>query len=302
MMIFALCGVLLLPLVGLSQGFQPFQPYRGDIGAREMPVWHTVGGTITGPSPEVLGQLRVELVELRSRQTRYESMVTKNGLFTLTQVPMGEYELRVVSLMGAVLYSQEIEASQPGHRVIVLAVENRGVAPMISLRRLEHKVPRAAMGKFNKAGKLHKKGKTEEALLLLKEALELDPDYYDALATYGAVHLLRQQYATAIEYLEKAYAMDPNDALVAANLATAHLLAKGFAEAEGIARATLRQHPGDARTRYLLAVSLLQQNRGHHEAEAHLAQAAKEIPEAQAVLVRLRTQVLGQGAALPSAQ
>ena len=249
---------------------------------------HPLGGIVRGVAPGRLPDLRIELIDLHSRSTRAESMVSGNGMFSLGTVPLGIYELRVSTLLGGVLYSREIHTGSATPLDIVLPTIAATDLPPISMQRLQHKIPKAAEKKMREAEKLFRQGKEPEARQRVAEAVALDPEYFEALANLGALELLNHENDKAIEHLERALAIEPAAHLVAANLSAAHMIASRYTDAEAFARQSLRYQPGCARSRYLLALSLLKQNKNVPEALGHLEKAKGDFGPAQELWRRLQ--------------
>jgi len=73
------------------------------------------------------------------------------------------------------------------------------------------KSPEKARPYCNLGGVLHSKhNKIDEAMLLFKEALRLEPHFPMALRNLGVVFIKKNNYLEAIHYLDKAVAIDPN--------------------------------------------------------------------------------------------
>lgn len=65
---------------------------------------------------------------------------------------------------------------------------------------------------FEKGFSFHQKGKFSEAKYFYIQALELEPNYFDALQRLGLLLAQTQQYSQAIELLSKALKINPNHA------------------------------------------------------------------------------------------
>jgi tetratricopeptide (TPR) repeat protein len=268
--------------------------FTGESRARDPFSMFPISGIVTGPSKEDMTQLRVELIDLTSRVVRAESIVSSSGTFSMGNVPSGAYELRVVNLLGGTLHSREIHTNAHQQLMITLAsVRPLSVAP-VSLRRLQHQVPKAARKLMEQAEKFFRDGKKIEAYEKLQAAVAIDPDYFEALSNLGALELIANQPANAIPHLSKALEIEPAASLVAANLSAAHLLLNQLPEAEAAARLSIRGNPNFGRSRYLLAVSLLKQDRVTPEAFHQLDQARKDFPAATELLKLVRPQLLQQ--------
>jgi tetratricopeptide (TPR) repeat protein len=71
----------------------------------------------------------------------------------------------------------------------------------------------AAREHLRRAHDLHAERRTEEALAEARRALEVDPDYVEALTYYGTTLITRLlAYREGIEALERAVALEPENA------------------------------------------------------------------------------------------
>lgn len=268
--------------------------FTGDLRSRDSATSIPLAGVITGPSKQDMPQLRVELIDINSRQLRAESIVSSSGSFSFGAVPLGLYELRVTNLVGGLLYSREIQTNLQPQLLIHLPSTTPGNPGSISLRRLQHQVPKPARKLASEAEKLFRQGQQFAALNKFQAAVALDPDFYEALANLGALELVANRPADAVQHLSHALALDPQASHVAANLAAAYLLLSQFPAAEAAARQSIDANPHVGRSRYLLALSLLKQDRVTPEALNQLQLARKDFPAAADLLKVVLPQLVQQ--------
>lgn len=268
--------------------------FTGESRARDPFSTFPVTGMVTGPGKDDMSQLRVELIDINSRAVRAESIVSSSGIFSFGNVPSGAYELRVSNLLGGTLHSREIHTNAHQQILIPLTSVRPPSVAAVSLRRLQHQVPKAARKLMEQAEKLFRDGKKFEAYEKLQAAVAIDPEFFEALANLGALDLVANEPAKAIDHLAKALAIEPAASLVAANLSAAHLLLNHLPEAEAAARQSIRGNPNFGRSRYLLAVCLLKQDRVTPEAFHQLEQASRDFPAAQDLLKLVRPQLMQQ--------
>ena len=95
-------------------------------------------------------------------------------------------------------------------------------------------------------------GRLDEARAQYEQALQLHPDYTDALNNFGNVLVATGHAAEAVAPFEHALALNPNDANVHYNLGTALLLTGRTAEAEKQYEETVRLRPTLAEAHYSL--------------------------------------------------
>jgi tetratricopeptide (TPR) repeat protein len=70
-------------------------------------------------------------------------------------------------------------------------------------------VPPTALQKYKDAQKLLAKDKKEEAYALLRDAIEIFPDYYDALDALGTAYLAERQFRVAVPIFLQAVDVNP---------------------------------------------------------------------------------------------
>jgi tetratricopeptide (TPR) repeat protein len=219
----------------------------------------TVSGSVVAASSIELSDLHAELHGEARTQSHAESIITKNGSFHFPHTPPGIYEIRISNRRGKVLGAMWINSTIPKHWEVRISSETNPSAESISIHRLLHKVPKAAQKKHQAAQKAHRRQEPSKAIALLEEALRLDPEYFEALATLGAIHLLENNPSTAIPYLQRAHKMDAGSQLVAANLAAAYLWTGDAVAARQTVSACLGRNPQfDACQRILRTIQAAQ--------------------------------------------
>jgi tetratricopeptide (TPR) repeat protein len=90
----------------------------------------------------------------------------------------------------------------------------------VDARQLKAEISDEARREFNLALKNIANGSSKEALAHLKKAVELSPEYYDALARLGSEYMKAGQPREARTMLERAQALNPNDPIPLTNLGT----------------------------------------------------------------------------------
>lgn len=103
---------------------------------------------------------------------------------------------------------------------------------VIDIRQLKVQIPDQARREYNLALKSIQDGKSEAAMTHLEKAVELAPQYYDALNKLGVEYLRTEQYSKAEVVLNRACALNPNDSLPLKNLGTLY-----FQEGEKLTQA-----------------------------------------------------------------
>jgi Flp pilus assembly protein TadD len=97
--------------------------------------------------------------------------------------------------------------------------KERKIGPKaVDARLLKAEISDEARHEFNLALKSAADGKSKEALAHLKKAVELSPEYYDALARLGSEYMKAGEPNEARPILERAQALNPNDPIPLTNL------------------------------------------------------------------------------------
>ncbi len=120
------------------------------------------------------------------------------------------------------------------------------LAGVVSVVRLTHKIPKLALKTFKRAATLSKKGKHEEAVRELSQAIAIDPEFAEAYNNLGVQYYLLARPLEAQAMLQRAVALDPAAAPSYANLAAVVLALGDSAGAELLARRALTLDPRNA--------------------------------------------------------
>ncbi len=123
----------------------------------------------------------------------------------------------------------------------------RPVAPTVSVYRLSHKVPGKARKAWNRAADAAVKGRPEESIAFLDEALAQDGDFADALHMRGLFAFQAKDYHRAAILLQRAATLDDGNAAYLADAAVGQLVIRNPVGAERHARAALRLNPEQPR-------------------------------------------------------
>lgn len=235
----------------------------------------------------MLDRLRVEVCDLSSPGPVGQLMVRNDGSLEVTNLAAGTYEFRVLSPHGQILAktlwqvpaSRDVEIQLPG--------ESAGAGGPVSLYRLSHKVPEKARKNWQRSAKAVREGKVDVARELLDEAIEVDPEYADALHARGVMALQAQDVPSARSLLTKAAVLDDGNAEFQADAAVATYLAEASPQAEEMARTALRVDPENQKAHYVLGLSLIRQGKRGDEVMRSLRTAAPKYPRAGEILNRL---------------
>jgi Flp pilus assembly protein TadD len=218
--------------------------------------------------------------------------VSSNGDFAITNMREGVYWLYVRTQHGDEVYMQPVNVSHGGAPLMVRLPEKRvktAQVPggVVSVKRLQHKVPKQARKHFNKAQDKSRGGDHEGALKELLLAIEIDPEYTEAWNNLGARYIYLGQTKAALNAFNHAVELDPTSAAVQSNVAMVLLLLGDSPNAELAARRALESDPSLLRARYMLGLSLHSQHRFTEEAKEQLRRVQDLFPNARLALAEM---------------
>jgi len=178
----------------------------------------------------------------------------------------------------------EMGKSEPASKARTLSVEEAD-DPTIAGRAIpKHDPVPAARKAAEKAEKLSKKGRHEEAAALFRNALGIDPKYYEA-ANNLALELEAVGKAGEAENVLRGLTKSaPEHVLAFTNLGTLLCQEHRYAEAETVARKALEHHRYSFKSNFLLGAALIDQGHWTDEAKIKLEYAQVKYVEAKALL------------------
>ena len=169
-------------------------------------------------------------------------------------------------------------------------VEGHGPVGTVSAKQLRHQPPRAARQAFEKAAKLARNKKTQEAANELERAIALDAEFPQAHCDLGAAYTVLGRYPEAEVEFRRAIELIPESSVPHYNLALLLLDTGRYGEAETNVRRAIQLSPDTAKAHMLLGEMLVAASITRREGLSHLHYAARTIPEAQRMLEVLREQ------------
>jgi predicted Zn-dependent protease len=190
---------------------------------------NTISGTVQDMNNKALKDVRVEL--RGSGSSPVDSAVTDaSGNFQFSMVVAGTYT--VVAISGVQQTSERIDASLASVVNLRMPANNpTDGTPGNSISVAQYRIPGKARDEYRKAQELLEKGKTDDANKHLAKALELCPNYADALTLRGVVKLNERDPVAAMTDLDKAIHSDPNYAMAYVVMGSALNLESKFDEA-----------------------------------------------------------------------
>jgi len=148
----------------------------------------------------------------------------------------------------------------------------------------KHDPAPAARKAAQKAEHLAKKGRHDEAVALFRQALEIDPQYYEAGNNLALELEAAGRAEEAEQTLRGLTKSAPEHVLAFTNLATLLRQQYRYGDAEGVMREALRRHPFSFKTNMLLGAALVDQGHYTEEARAKLEYAQVKYPAAKDLL------------------
>ncbi len=165
--------------------------------------------------------------------------------------------------------------------------EQRPPFGVVSVRQLEHKVPRKAQREYDRSEKARRHNDVRGAIAHLEKAVKIDPEFVAARNNLGANYLLVGKADAAVVQLQECVNLDPHNYMPESNLALALMIQKKFEDAERSARRGVSLDHTGTRTRLILAMSLLMQDKFTPEAMEMLKRAARDYPQATLLSARV---------------
>lgn len=250
-------------------------------------------GEVTGNSP-LDPRWQVELRQLAEARSLPPPRVhlQPGGQFQFPQVAPGSYEVIVIDPEQREVKREVVMVGSFGANVIQIRLKDDLARPTqpggaISLQRLQHKVLKPARKEYDRARSARSKERLDEAEAHYRRAIEIDPEFAEAANDLGALLYIRGRFEESRDVLAKAAKVDPNLAPVLANLSAALMALRQPVEAEGYARRAVALDPTAIRSRYLLGLSRMWQDKHDAETVGMLEEAAPLIPHARLSLARM---------------
>jgi len=229
-------SLALLGFAALSRAQDiPMVPGPGQRGATSLmnPTRYSnsVSGSVRGANDQPLQDVRVELRDTHGMVVS-SVMTTGSGDFEFRQVPTGVYQ--IIASSGLDTAEARIEVSTLNSPIYLrlagpkVASDNRG---RNSVSVAQYQVPEKAREELKKARDASLKGKSEEAQLHVAKALEIHPQYADALTLRAILKLSTHDTDSAVADLQKAIQCDANYAMAYLVLGSAFNMETKFDDA-----------------------------------------------------------------------
>ena len=173
---------------------------------------NSITGSVRAADNRPLGNIRVELRDNTGNMVNTVS-TGLGGEFEFRQVAQGTY--RVIAVSGVDQAEERVEVTAWSTPVNLRLSGTKPPSPgergTISVG--QYKVPERARDELRKAREASEKGKTEEAQTHVAKALEIYPNYADALTMRGILKLAARNAEGAVEDLQHAIECDGSYAM-----------------------------------------------------------------------------------------
>ena len=168
-----------------------------------------VQGTVLNPDGKPASGIHVELDEASTSLPITSTYTQNDGTFELYNIPAGNYELVAESTDSLTVNPVAV---QSGPSTLRLRLSRNapapGLEPTISVAQMM--VPSSARKFFGKAQSAFNDHKYDKSTKLLDQALQIEPQYADALTLRGLIELSTGKLDDAQTDLERAIQIDPN--------------------------------------------------------------------------------------------
>ena len=233
------------------------------------------------------------MVEVRAGARSMRTPVSTAGSFEFVGLSEGQYEVAVTNLYGSVITREFVALPYGAGRFTIRLPKverERPVSGVVSVQRLQHKVPKAARKQFEKALDAAQANDSDRAVKHLQKAIEIDPEYMEAYNNLGARYLHLNRVEQALECFEKALKLDPGAPEPAANAAMSLLRLKRLEEAEKAAARALEIDQQSPLASLVRGTALAALGREPDEAVRLLDRAADRYPVARLTAARVLAQ------------
>lgn len=187
---------------------------------------------------------------------------TLSGNFDFANVRPGNYVLAVKTLTGETLKEEHFYANGNSSELSIHLRDDKPKEPTaadatVGIRRLNHKVPKAARKALNRYANCREGGNEECAAKALDDAIAADPELLEAYVNRSAYHARNRHWDQAEADVEKSLSLDPQCSLAYANRAFVAVHRQQYEKARDAARTSLKIQPGNINAQYLLALAQL---------------------------------------------
>lgn len=203
-------------------------------------------------------------------------------------VPYGEYRLTIIGGDRTLVYEQGLVLNSSTHALMLnlpVTITPSSVSGTVSLSQLRQPIQKKALSLFRASQKLFDRGDYEGAAKELERAITASPEYADAYASLGAVHIKLGLYEQALNEIGQAMNIAGPSARYLSSMALADYNLGRYADSIEAARRALRLDSNYDPAHYILGATLAMDRRTMPESVPHLELAARTISSAKAILM-----------------
>ena len=259
----------------------------------ERPRFFNIQGRVAFPDGRPAANV---LVKVRgSLGVNLQTVTDDAGRFEFHELPAGSYHLEARSLADAGLASDPVETDTTRTATNDLRVNislrevrtdaGRKKAAVISVAEAGQKVPQKARKAFEEGLKLRRNNKADQALASFNQAIELYPEYYQALCERADLRLAGRQVAEAEADFDRALKSNPRYGPALRGFGYCKLVRGAFAEAAQYFDKAVGANPEDARAFLLMGMAYFELDRRDQAKQA--LQRSLEVDAIQSARARL---------------
>jgi Flp pilus assembly protein TadD len=249
---------------------------------------NTLTVAVRDQAGQPVADARVDVRAVMSSGGHYSGYTNRAGILELTGLGDGTYE--VAAQKGVTQSTDRVEVGA-GLASISLRIDTTDASAAevgsngATVSLAQYKVPKKAREEFKKAESALDERKTDEAQKHLAKALEIHPEYADALTMRGIMNLEQKNYDAATADLDHAIKADPGYAMAYIAMGATFNITQRFDEAlrsldRGVALAPQSWQA-------YFEMSKAQIGKSNYEAAIRSADKAQELSEGKYPLVHL---------------
>ena len=167
-------------------------------------------GTVVNADGHPLQGIHIELDDANTALPVTSTYTQQDGTFELYNIPKGNYEVVAESTDSEVSGPVDVQGERPGLE-LRLPSGNNFVAPLDAVTSVARiLVPPKAQRMYQRACYYFNAGKVDQAQKELDSALQIDPEFGDALTLRGLIQLRQPDSSAGQQSLEQAIKVDPS--------------------------------------------------------------------------------------------
>lgn len=227
---------------------------------------HTLQGKVVTPGGSAPTQPVKVTLTFNGRRI-YETFTDLSGSFTFSGLSRGTYQLTAAgddNTFETTSVHADVAAFGAGSQSFTQNIQLRPRPAAANPRAgvvsaFSQAVPPAARGKLERAKKKLAQGETEPARALMREAIKLFPEYFEAHLELGNALLQAGQLEEAIAELDRARQINPNDERAYQSFGLLLMRQKKYAVAVAVFAEAARLNPANAVNPLMRATALIHQ-------------------------------------------